>query len=155
MIGLIFSPARDCGPKGIPTNAIVRVFGKSDVMPDSCRGLGAKEAPVASFPMRWVGTPKEVARAFAYLASNLADFINGEVRDINDGVQCELRFGAYSSSSKYSGCSLAASPMRRFARRRCCVIAASAATSSRAQIAIAMARCCLSTSGVSRCDLMA
>ena len=50
---------------------------------------GAEEALVASIPMRRLCSPEEVASAITYLASDLAGFINGEVLDINGGVQCD------------------------------------------------------------------
>lgn len=89
MIGLTFSLAREFGPKGISTNAIAPAFVRSDMMSRSFTTPGAEEALVASIPMRRLCSPEEVASAITYLASDLAGFINGEVLDINGGVQCD------------------------------------------------------------------
>ncbi|MEO0753105.1 MAG: SDR family oxidoreductase [Pseudomonadota bacterium] len=40
-------------------------------------------------PLRRLCSPQEVASAITYLASAPAGFINGEVIDINGGIQCD------------------------------------------------------------------
>jgi 3-oxoacyl-[acyl-carrier protein] reductase len=44
---------------------------------------------LATIPLQRLCDPDEVASAIAYLVSAPAGFINGEVLDINGGVQCD------------------------------------------------------------------
>lgn len=89
MIGLTFSLAREFGPKGISTNAIAPAFVRSDMMARSFTAPGDEERLTASIPLRRLCDPAEVASAITYLASAPAGFINGEVIDINGGIQCD------------------------------------------------------------------
>jgi len=89
MIGLTFSLAREFGPKGISTNAVAPAFVRSEMM---ARNFGTPEDEtrlVAAIPLQRLCDPDEVASAIAYLVSPAAGFINGEVLDINGGVQCD------------------------------------------------------------------
>ena len=89
MIGLTYSLAREFGPMGISTTAIAPAFVRSDMMASAFKAPDAEEKLVASIPLRRLCSPEEVASAITYLASELAGFINGEVIDINGGVQCD------------------------------------------------------------------
>ena len=37
-------------------------------------------------PLRRLGLPEDIARAVVFLCSNLADFVNGAIIDVNGGV---------------------------------------------------------------------
>ena len=89
MIGLTFTLAREFGPKGISTNAIAPAFVHSDMMRSAFKEPGDEQNLTSSIPLRRMCDPEEVASAITYLASGLAGFINGEVIDINGGVQCD------------------------------------------------------------------
>jgi 3-oxoacyl-[acyl-carrier protein] reductase len=89
MIGLTFSLAREFGPRGVSTNAIAPAFVRSDMMASAFKNPEDEEKLIASIPLRRLCDPQEVASAITYLASDLAGFINGEVLDINGGVQCD------------------------------------------------------------------
>ena len=89
MIGLTFSLAREFGPKGISTNAVAPAFVRSEMMARNFRGPDDEANLIAAIPLRRLCDPDEVASAIAYLVSPAAGFINGEVIDINGGVQCD------------------------------------------------------------------
>jgi 3-oxoacyl-[acyl-carrier protein] reductase len=89
MIGLTFTLAREFGPKGISTNAIAPAFVRSGMMRSAFKTPDDEKNLLASIPLRRLCEPEEVASAITYLASDLAGFINGEVIDINGGIQCD------------------------------------------------------------------
>jgi 3-oxoacyl-[acyl-carrier protein] reductase len=89
MIGLTFSLAREFGPKGISTNAVAPAFVRSDMMARNFRTPEDETRLIAAIPLQRLCDPDEVASAIAYLVSPAAGFINGEVLDINGGVQCD------------------------------------------------------------------
>lgn len=89
MIGLTFSLAREFGPKGISTNAIAPAFVRSEMMSASFKAPGDEQRLTEQIPLRRLCDPEEVASAITYLASAPAGFINGEIIDINGGIQCD------------------------------------------------------------------
>ncbi len=89
MIGLTFSLAREFGPKGVSTNAVAPAFVRSPMMARNFAGPEDEARLLATIPLRRLCDPDEVASAIAYLVSPAAGFINGEVLDINGGVQCD------------------------------------------------------------------
>ncbi|MEM1361644.1 MAG: SDR family NAD(P)-dependent oxidoreductase [Pseudomonadota bacterium] len=89
MIGLTFSLAREFGPKGISVNAVAPAFVRSEMMSSAFKNPQDEVQLVAAIPLRRLCDPDEVASTIAYLASAPAGFINGEVVDINGGIQCD------------------------------------------------------------------
>lgn len=89
MIGLTFTLAREFGPKGISVNAVAPAFVKSAMMSSAFKTPDDLANLIASIPLRRLCDPDEVASAITYLASAPAGFINGEVIDINGGMQCD------------------------------------------------------------------
>jgi 3-oxoacyl-[acyl-carrier protein] reductase len=89
MIGLTFSLAREFGPKGISTNAVAPAFVRSEMMARNLKTPEDEARLLAAIPLQRLCDPDEVASAIAYLVSAPAGFINGEVLDINGGVQCD------------------------------------------------------------------
>ncbi len=89
VIGLTFALAREFGPRGVSTNAIAPAFVRSDMMRSAFKAPGDEQNLTASIPLKRLCDPEEVASAITYLASDLAGFINGEVIDINGGIQCD------------------------------------------------------------------
>lgn len=80
--------AAELGPNGIRVNAVApglilgTSFHTTHTTPESAR------ATVAGIPLGRAGTPADVARAVAYLASEFDGFITGATLDINGGVYC-------------------------------------------------------------------
>lgn len=75
--------ARELAPHGITVNAIA---------PHAIETEMSQEWPpekrqqiIASIPLGRLGTPREVAETVAFLASNGANFITGEIIDVNGG----------------------------------------------------------------------
>jgi 3-oxoacyl-[acyl-carrier protein] reductase len=75
--------ARELAPHGITVNAIAPHAIETEMSqewPDEKR-----RQIIASIPLGRLGTPREVAEAVAFLASDGANFITGEILDINGG----------------------------------------------------------------------
>ena len=84
VIGMTKVWAREFGRKGITANAVAPGFVATDMMgviPENVLN-GLKEKT----PVGRLGTPEEIAAAYAYLASEEAGFINGAVLSIDGGL---------------------------------------------------------------------
>lgn len=82
--GLTVSLARELGPLGIRVNAVAPGVTMTDMMavlPDEMI-----QPIIAKIPLRRVGQPEDIANAFAFLASDMASYINGAVLPVTGGV---------------------------------------------------------------------
>lgn len=84
LIALTRSIAAEFGPRGVTANAIAP--GLIETPMAALRPAEANRAVVSQIPVRRMGQPDEVGAAAAYLASDLAGFVNGSVIDVNGGV---------------------------------------------------------------------
>lgn len=84
LIGLTKSVARELAGRGVTCNAIAPGFIATD-MTDALSEK-VREASVASIPMKRMGTAAEVASLAAFLASDQAAYITGEVIKIDGGL---------------------------------------------------------------------
>jgi 3-oxoacyl-[acyl-carrier protein] reductase len=84
VIGMTRVWARELGRKGVRVNAIAPGFIATDMtakMPeDVLEGMKKKT------PLGRLGTPEDVARAYLFLASDEASFINGQVLGVDGGL---------------------------------------------------------------------
>ena len=84
IIGLTKSAAKELASRGITVNAIAPGFIKTDmtdVLSDK-----VKENIAASIPMGKMGTTEDVAKAAAFLASDGAGYITGQVLSVDGGM---------------------------------------------------------------------
>ena len=84
IIGLTKAAARELASRGITVNAIAPGFIETDmtsVLPEKVR-----EASVAQIPLGSFGKPEQVAAAVAFLASEDAAYITGQVLHVDGGM---------------------------------------------------------------------
>lgn len=84
VIGLTKSVARELASRNVQINAIAPGFITTDmtaVLPEA-----AKTAMVQSIPLERMGTPEEVAGVVAFLASADADYLTGQVLNVDGGM---------------------------------------------------------------------
>ncbi|MFA9415002.1 3-oxoacyl-ACP reductase FabG [Natrinema sp. HArc-T2] len=83
VLGLTRVAARELGGKGIRVNAVAPGYTDTDLLADSRGHESAVETDTASGR---VATPAEVADVIAFLASDAASYVNGEVVRVDDGL---------------------------------------------------------------------
>ena len=81
VIGLTKAVAKELAVKNVCCNAIAPGF----IMTDITKDLDT-EAYLASIPMKKLGTHEDVAKAAAFLASDMSDYITGEVIRVDGGI---------------------------------------------------------------------
>jgi len=84
MIGFTKSLAKELGQRGITVNAVAPGFVVTDLTADLPSELMQKAIDIT--PLRRMGKPEEIAYAVAFLASDEAAFITGEVLTIDGGL---------------------------------------------------------------------
>lgn len=86
LIGLTKSNARELASRGITVNAVAPGFIETDMT--AKLGEDLLNAYRSSIPLGRMGTPEDVAEAVAFLASERASYITGQVIAVNGGMYC-------------------------------------------------------------------
>ena len=82
VIGLTKSVARELASRGITCNAVAPGF----IQTDMTENLGANNPLLNSIPLGRMGKPEDIAAAVAFLASDSAAYITGEVLKVDGGL---------------------------------------------------------------------
>jgi 3-oxoacyl-[acyl-carrier protein] reductase len=84
IIGLAKAVAKELAPRGITVNAVAPGFIETDMTASLAET--AKGAMVGMIPLGRAGKPEDVAAAVAFLASEKAAYITGQVIHVNGGM---------------------------------------------------------------------
>lgn len=84
LIGLTKSVAREFASKGITANVVAPGFIDTDMT--GALGPAIREAVLPQIPMRRFGSSEEIAAAVAYLASDDAGYVTGQVLVVDGGM---------------------------------------------------------------------
>lgn len=82
VIGLTKSVARELASRGITCNAVAPGF----IQTDMTENLGDNNPLLNSIPLGKMGKPEDIAAAVAFLASDSAAYITGEVLKVDGGL---------------------------------------------------------------------
>lgn len=86
LIGLTKSLAKETGSRGVRVNAIAPGFIQTDmtkVLPDEL-----KKSMLEEIPLKRAGVTKDIANAALFLASDLSEYITGQVLGVDGGMGC-------------------------------------------------------------------
>ena len=83
-IGFTKTLSKELGRKGITVNVVAPGFIMSEMSADIPEKI--KEQLIARIPLNRAGQPEEIASAVAFLASDEAAFISGQVLSVNGGM---------------------------------------------------------------------
>ncbi|MCR4902340.1 MAG: 3-oxoacyl-[acyl-carrier-protein] reductase [Butyrivibrio sp.] len=86
LIGLTKSIAKELATRNVTANAVAPGFIATDMT--QAMSDAAKEATLAQIPMKKVGSPEDVAKAVAFLASEDSSYITGQVLMVDGGMGC-------------------------------------------------------------------
>jgi 3-oxoacyl-[acyl-carrier protein] reductase len=81
VIGAVKALAKEVGKRKITVNAVAPGFVETDML------AGLDQAQLTTYvPLGRIGQPEEVAAAVAFLLSPAANYITGQILEINGGI---------------------------------------------------------------------
>lgn len=83
--GMTKSLSRELGPFGIRVNAVAPGIIETDMVKNLPKEV--IEPLIKSIPLGRIGTPKDIAYAFLYLASPMASYVTGEVLQVDGAAR--------------------------------------------------------------------
>jgi 3-oxoacyl-[acyl-carrier protein] reductase len=86
IISLTKSLAPELAPDGILVNCVAPGWVATEMSEPALRDQATRDAVHAAIPLRRVGTPDEIAWPIAFLASEGATFMTGEIVNVNGGA---------------------------------------------------------------------
>lgn len=84
VVGMTKSWAKELGPKGINVNAVAPGFIETSLIQTIPEHI--IERIKQQIPLKRLGKPQDIARAYLYLASEDGDYINGTVLHVDGGI---------------------------------------------------------------------
>lgn len=84
VIGLTKSLARELGSRGITVNAVAPGFINTDMT--SVLSDKVKEEAMKNIPLKKLGNPEDIANLVGFLASDSANYITGQVINVDGGM---------------------------------------------------------------------
>jgi len=86
LIGMTKSAAKELAGRGITVNAVAPGFIETDMT--SALSEEVREQYLEHIPLKRFGTAEDVAEAVAFLASDKASYITGQILAVNGGMYC-------------------------------------------------------------------
>jgi 3-oxoacyl-[acyl-carrier protein] reductase len=84
LIGLTKSAAREFASRGVTVNAVAPGFIRTDMT--DVLGEKVRDELLASIPLKRLGEPRDVAQVVAFLVSDAAAYLTGQVIAVDGGM---------------------------------------------------------------------
>ena len=82
--GLTISLARELGPDNIRVNAVAPGITNTDMMKNVPKEM--IEPLIQNIPLRRIGEPEDIAKTYAFLASDKASYISGTILNVDGAM---------------------------------------------------------------------